>query len=293
MNDRKHPPTLKEKLSGLAALMRPRQWIKNGFVLAPLVFSGHFMKPDAIRESLVAALLFCLTSSTTYIVNDVRDMDRDRRHPKKSKTRPLASGLVSARAAWLLLAALYAALSAGFLIQPAVMPVLLGYIVLNLAYTFYLKNQPLLDIFTVAAGFVIRVYAGAVAISVPLSPWMFVTTLCLALYLVSIKRRQEIASNPGDTRKVLKSYSLPLIDRYAEMSATGALVFYSLFVMSARPQLVVTIPLVVFGLFRYWLIVDRHNGGESPTDALLEDKQLLLAVALWIAACVWSLWPTT
>ena len=120
---------------------------------------------------------------------------------------------------------------------------------------------------------------------------MFVTTLCLALYLAAIKRRQELGQHGTEGREVLDKYSVSLIDRYAEMSATGALVFYSLFVMSAKPQLVITVPLVLFGLFRYWYVVEALNSGESPTDALMTDWQLLLAVALWIALCTWSCWP--
>jgi 4-hydroxybenzoate polyprenyltransferase len=167
----------------------------------------------------------------------------------------------------------------------------LGYLLLNVAYTFVLKHQPVADIFTIAIGFVLRVVAGAVALDVPESGWMLVTTLCLALYLAAVKRRQELKQNGTESRKVLESYSVALVDRYAEMSATCALVFYSMFVMSARPQLVITVPLVLFGLFRYWYVVEVLDSGESPTDALLADWQLLLTVVLWVLACGWTLWP--
>jgi 4-hydroxybenzoate polyprenyltransferase len=169
--------------------------------------------------------------------------------------------------------------------------VILGYLLLNLAYTFVLKHQPVVDIFTIAIGFVLRVYAGSVALGVQLSEWMFVTTLCLALFLASVKRRQELSQSGIDGRKVLEKYSISLVDRYAEMSATGALVFYSLFVMSARPQMIVSIPLVLFGLFRYWYVVEELDSGESPTDALLTDWPLLLTVVSWIGVCGWVLWP--
>jgi 4-hydroxybenzoate polyprenyltransferase len=148
-----------------------------------------------------------------------------------------------------------------------------------------------LDIFTIALGFVLRVYAGAMALSVPVSSWMFITTLCLALYLAAVKRRQELSQSGSDGRQVLEKYTVSLVDRYAEMSATGALLFYSMFVMSARPELVITVPLVLFGLFRYWYVVEALDGGESPTDALLSDAQLLLAVVLWVTACAWAIWP--
>ena len=143
--------------------------------------------------------------------------------------------------------------------------------------------------FTIAIGFVLRVIAGAVALNLDPSAWMCVTTLCLALYLAAVKRRQELAQSGSEGRKVLDKYSVALVDRYAEMSATGALLFYSMFVMSARPELVITIPIVLYGLFRYWYVVEVLDGGESPTDALLADWQLMVVVALWIAACVWVL----
>jgi decaprenyl-phosphate phosphoribosyltransferase len=279
------------RMRGLLKLMRPKQWIKNTFVLAPLVFAGAFLDTRAIAESLIAAALFCVASSATYIVNDMRDIERDRRHPKKSKTRPLAAGIVSMREATVLLVTLYGILALALLVAPRVVLVIAAYMALNVLYTFVLKHEPVLDIFTIAIGFVLRVYAGAMALSVPVSGWMFVTTLCLALYLAAVKRRQELAQTGIEGRKVLERYSVALVDRYAEMSATGALVFYSMFVMSAKPQLVVTVPLVLFGLFRYWYVVDQLDQGESPTDALFSDRQLFATVILWVGTCAWSLWP--
>ena len=279
------------QLRGLIKLMRPKQWVKNGFVLAPLVFSGEFLDLDAIGYALWAMLLFCAASSATYVINDMHDIERDRRHPKKSQSRPLAAGIVSVPAALFLLAGLYAVLLGAWFVVPKVLGVIAAYLVLNLAYTFVLKHQPVVDIFTIAIGFVLRVYAGAVALSVPVSSWMFITTLCLALYLAAVKRRQELSQSGSEGRKVLEKYSVALVDRYAEMSATGALLFYSMFVMSAKPALVITVPLVLFGLFRYWFVVEALDGGESPTDALLADWQLLLTVALWVLTCIWALWP--
>ncbi|WP_212629026.1 decaprenyl-phosphate phosphoribosyltransferase [Pseudomonas sp. KB-10] len=276
----------------LLTLIRPRQWIKNSFVLAPLLFTGQFMSLPAVTSAVIAALLFCLASSAVYIVNDLHDIDKDRQHPVKAHKRPLANGTLEKRHAVALLALLYLLLAgAWYLGQQAVVAVAITYMLLNLAYSFWLKHQPVIDIFTIAIGFVLRVYAGAAALSVPLSSWMFVTTLCLALYLAAIKRRQELASNGDRSRNVLRYYSPELIDRYAEMSATGAVLFYSLFVMNTHPKLVVTIPLVLYGMFRYWFIVARNNAGESPTDALLSDWQLLATVALWGAASLFVLWP--
>lgn len=275
----------------LIKLMRPKQWVKNGFVLAPLVFSGKFLDAGSVCHVLLAVLLFCAASSAAYVINDMHDMERDRRHPTKSKTRPLAAGMVSVPAALTLLAGLYAVLVWGWFAAPKVTMVIVAYVILNLAYTFVLKHQPVVDIFTIAIGFVLRVYAGAMALGVPVSSWMFITTLCLALYLAAIKRRQELAQSGAEGRKVLERYSVSLVNRYAEMSATGALLFYSMFVMSTRPELVITVPLVLFGLFRYWFVVEALDGGESPTDALFTDWQLMLTVLLWVAACGWALWP--
>lgn len=283
--------SLPQKTFGLIRLIRPKQWIKNGFVVAPLIFAGKFLDPIAIQQTLLATLLFSIAASATYIINDLHDIDRDRQHPKKSKTRPLASGLVSPQSAFVLLFILYGMLACGWFLLPKVILVILAYLVLNLAYTFILKHQPVIDIFTIAIGFVLRVYAGAMALDVPVSSWMFITTLCLALYLAAVKRRQELSQSGSQGRKVLEQYSVALVDRYAEMSATGALIFYSLFVMSSRPELVISIPLVLFGLFRYWYVVDSLDSGESPTDALTGDWQLQVTIALWLVACATALWP--
>jgi decaprenyl-phosphate phosphoribosyltransferase len=276
---------------GLIRLLRPKQWIKNGFVLAPLLFTGSFLNVLALKHALIATALFCLASSASYIVNDIQDIERDRLHPEKSKSRPLASGEVTLTHAIFLLATLYVLLSLGWWFEPKVLGVILGYLGLNIAYSFVLKHQPVIDIFSIAIGFVLRVLAGAVALDVPVSGWMFTTTLSLALYLAAVKRGQELSQRGSDSRQVLKKYTKPLVDRYAEMSATCALVFYSMFVMASKPELVITVPLVLFGLYRYWYVVDVLDGGESPTDALLSDWPLLLTVLAWIGSCLWALWP--
>jgi decaprenyl-phosphate phosphoribosyltransferase len=292
MDDNASQSSTPSQVTGLIKLLRPKQWVKNGFVLAPLIFTGAFADRSAVYLALIATLLFCVASSATYIVNDLRDIESDRRHPKKSKTRPLASGAISPRRAVALLGILYAILIGGWWVEPKAILVIAGYLALNVAYTYVLKYQPVIDIFSIAIGFVLRVYAGAVALDVPVSGWMFVTTLCLALYLAAVKRGQELSQSGTEGRQVLEKYSKPLVDRYAEMSATCALVFYSMFVMSSRPQLVITVPVVLFGLFRYWYVVDVLDGGESPTDALLNDWPLLLTVVGWVSACLWALWPT-
>ncbi|MEZ9699203.1 phosphoribose diphosphate--decaprenyl-phosphate phosphoribosyltransferase [Vibrio sp. 10N.261.46.E8] len=270
-------------------LMRPKQWVKNAFVFAPLLFSGVFTDMLSVQHSLSAFVIFCLASSATYVLNDYNDIENDRKHPVKSKSRPLASGEVSKPQARILMVVLYGAVALSALVYPEVVAVVAAYLLLNVAYTFYLKHQPVLDIFTIATGFVLRVYAGAVSLDVPLSSWMFITTLSLALFLASIKRRQELMKSGNKARNVLQFYTIELVDKYAEMSATCAILFYSLFVISDKPDMVYTIPFVLFGLYRYWFIVESKDSGESPTDALFADRWLQLTILGWIAACIYSL----
>ena len=177
MNDSSVPVSLKDQIFGLLALMRPKQWVKNGFVFAPLLFTGELLNANAVLQTVMAAVFFCIASSATYIVNDLHDIELDRQHPKKSKSRPLASGVVKPTAAIFLLASLYLILLLGFYFMPKVLLVIAAYLVLNLAYTFFLKHQPVIDIFTIAIGFVLRVIAGSMALGVDASAWMCVTTL--------------------------------------------------------------------------------------------------------------------
>lgn len=273
----------------LVRLLRPREWIKNGFVLAPAIFSGQFLHPSAGGRAVGAVLLFSIAASAAYIVNDLVDIEWDRVHPRKRNTRPLASGEITVRTALILLAALYATLGAGMLLLPAIAAPLLAYVALNLAYSWRLKHVPIIDLFVVASGFVLRLYVGARAIAVPLSSWMMITTLALALYLAATKRLQELKAGGPDARPVLAHYSVTLLERYAEAAASSAIAFYGLFVITVRPALAVTIPVVLFGLFRYWYIVDRTDAGESPTETMWTDWQLLTTVALWIGISMASL----
>ena len=285
-------PSKKTVYLGLLRLMRPKQWIKNAFVLAPLMFTGLFLDFQSVTQSIFVMILFCAASSATYILNDLKDIDADRKHPKKSKTRPLAQGVVTPKQAISLLIFLYIILAAGFIFQPQSMFVIVGYLCLNLAYTYFLKHQPVIDIFVIAIGFVLRAWAGSQALDVQLSSWMFITTLSLALYLAAVKRRQELYLSGEQGRSVLKHYTVELVDKYAEMSATAALLFYSLFVMDKHENMVITIPFVLFGLFRYWFIVESNEEGESPTDALYSDPQLIICILVWIGVCAWALWPS-
>lgn len=276
-------------LPPIIRLMRPKQWVKNAFVFAPLLFSGLFTDFYSVMHSVSAFIIFCLASSATYVLNDYMDIDNDKKHPVKSIARPLASGEVSKSQARILMVVLYGLVVISALFYPKVVTVVGSYLFLNVAYTFYLKHQPVLDIFTIAAGFVLRVYSGAVSLDVSLSSWMFITTLSLALYLASIKRRQELLKSGESARNVLRHYTVDLVDKYAEMSATCAILFYSLFIISAKPEMVYTIPFVLFGLYRYWFIVESKDSGESPTDALFADRLLQLTILAWCGACFFSL----
>lgn len=266
-------------------LLRPRQWIKNVFVLAPLLFAQRFRDPWSVSEALQATLMFTLASCVVYVLNDLQDLTADRQHPTKRYSRPLASGEVSETIGRVLLGFLAGAFLLSLFLVPTIAAVVSAYLVLNVGYTLKFKRVPVVDLFCLASGFVLRVFAGAVAISVPLSSWMLITTLSLALYLAAIKRREELSRSGHGAREVLGSYTPGLLDRYALIAAASAIVFYSLFVMTVRPGLVVTIPLVLFGLFRYWYIVESAGVGESPTDALLRDIPLALTVIAWAVLC--------
>lgn len=281
-----------KKILGSIQLIRPKQWIKNFFVFAPLLFSGEFVHIHSVQLSMIAFILFCIASSAVYVVNDITDIRFDKMHPEKSKKRPLASGVLSIYHALIILFVFYFIILASYNFYPSLIGILGLYILINVAYSFALKKQPIIDIFCIAIGFVLRIYAGAVILMVPITAWMFATTLALALYLAAIKRRQELLlQGDSNTREVLGKYTLPLINRYAEMSAIFAILFYSMFIVEMKPGMVITIPFVIFGFFRYWYLVESFQLGESPTEVVFFDWQLLLTILSWIGLCVWVLWP--
>lgn len=271
-------------------LLRPRQWLKNLFVFAPLLFSSEFVHAGPVWRTIVAAAYFCLASSSAYILNDLLDLEHDRMHPSKSR-RVLASGVVSPRQAGIVMVVLLLLTVTGFAFSPLMMAAVIGYLLLNLAYSLRLKHVPVVDIFCIAGGFVIRAYAGALAIDVSLSQWMLITTLCLTLYLAAGKRRHELMTNGTSSRKVLEHYSVHLMDLYAAMAAVGALVFYGIYTVLHRPQLTATIPLVIFGIFRYWFVVEKDSGDDPPTDAIVSDIWLIATVVAWLGVSLWALWP--
>ncbi|MDC3295034.1 decaprenyl-phosphate phosphoribosyltransferase [bacterium] len=276
------------KLSSLIRLIKPQQWIKNSFVFAPLLFSGLFINTLSVKYSIFTFLIFCIASSAVYVFNDYFDIESDKKHPVKSLTRPLATGEITKPQGLIVIIILYALTIIAIFVHPKIGFVISSYILLNVMYTLYFKHQPVLDIFSIATGFVLRVYAGAVALEIPLSSWMFITTMSLALFLISIKRRQELINNGSSSRKVLKLYSIKLIDKFADLAAISSILFYSLFIMSDKPNMVFTIPFVVFGFYRYWFIVDAKNLGESPTEAIFSDWLLKFNLLGWLLACLSS-----
>jgi len=268
-------------------LLRPAQWLKNGFVLAPLIFSRSFTSTTAVLHSLAAFAIFCGAASVGYIINDLFDRESDRAHPVK-RLRPIASGEISIRAAIaIVVISTPILLAAAFFISPKFLLAVALYLGLTTFYSIRLKTMPIIDLFAIATGFVLRVWGGAVAIDVVLSVWMFITTLSLALYLAATKRRQELLTSTaaGGFRAVLQHYTVALMDYYSGIAVVATFVFYGLYIVTVRPQLAATVPVVLFGVFRYrYLLEISHD--ESPTDRLVRDPQMILCALLWAAIAV-------
>lgn len=274
-------------LKNLFISFRPHQWIKNGFVFAALIFAVKFNDLLAIEKSLAAFALFCLASSGVYLFNDVIDYKADRKHPLK-KNRPIASGHLSRLAAIfisVILISISVILSA--IISYLLSLILVSYIILNIFYSLYLKNLVILDVICIALGFVLRVIAGAVVISVPFSIWLLLCTFFLALFLVIGKRKNELLClgiNDG-SRPVMTDYSIDLLNQMSAVVFPSTLITYTLYTFSSwhSQWLVITVPIVLYGLFRYLYIVDRkrvHDNG--PTDDLIYDRSLQLTVLIWV-----------
>jgi decaprenyl-phosphate phosphoribosyltransferase len=264
-------------------LIRPKQWIKNAFVFAPLIFSGHAMHTLPERRSLIAFIAFCMASSIGYVVNDLCDVERDRLHPLKCFSRPIASGAISKFQARLIigvLALVLVGLVLAFELTPVV-PALSAYMLLTFLYSFKLKQMPIVDLFAIASGFVLRVYAGAEAIHVPVSFWMFATTFCLALYLACIKRRQELVLHGANARGTLGYYSAPLLSAYALIATMCSVNFYGFYLATVLPRFSASLAFVLFGFFRYQYLVDNLGEGESPTEAIWKDPYMFLTVLAW------------
>lgn len=283
------PATLK----GLIKTMRPRQWTKNAVIFAALVFDrqlGLSHMPAMLRV-LTGFIIFCLLSGAVYLINDLADIEADRRHPEKCK-RPLASGQLrpstALTAAVLLLLFLF---PLSYLLSPGFAAIALGYLLQNLAYSKWIKHIPLLDVLSIALGFVLRVAAGVILV-IPVarfSPWLYVVTTLGALYIGFGKRRAELAllaDGANAHRRVLEGYTIPLLDQYITIVSSATIISYSLYTFSA-PNLpadhimMLTIPFVLYGVFRYlYLIQVKHSGG-APEEVLLSDRPLQVTILLW------------
>ena len=272
--------------------MRPREWVKNVFVLAALVFTKRIFEPGDLLQGGLAFACFCLISGAAYLFNDIRDRENDRQHPLKRR-RPIASGAlrVSVAAIAAILLALIA-LIGGFYVHPHFGIVLLIYAVLNIAYTLYLKHIVILDVMIIAAGFLLRAIGGAVAIQVVISSWFILCTMLLALFLGFAKRRHELALLEDDAsthRRILAEYSPQFLDQIIAIVTAGALVSYALYTMSPEvieklgtKYLNLTIPFVIYGMLRYLYLIYKKDGGGNPTSTVLGDIPLLIACALWL-----------
>jgi 4-hydroxybenzoate polyprenyltransferase len=276
---------------GLIGTMRPKQWAKNAFVFAGLLFDRQLLEADALARVIAAFILFSLTASAIYLINDIVDIERDRLHPKK-KNRPLPAGQLPMQVA--LTAALLLpviALTTSLAVSLPLTIVLLIYFLMQLMYSFQLKNVVLIDVFIIAAGFVLRTIAGVVVINVTnFSPWLYVCVGLLALFLAVGKRRQELILLQDDAAKVrdtYKGYNLPLLDDLLRLVVTGTSIAYALYATEAETALIepeymlLTVPVVYYALFRYLFVIHRLGMGGDPTDVLYEDRPLQLAIGVW------------
>lgn len=277
-------------LLALLKTMRPKQWTKNGFIFAALIFDGQLTNPEAVLTTLAGFLLFCLLTSTVYIINDLVDLQVDQQHPRK-RTRPIASGKLpvrTAQAAALLFIIMVIPLS--FMLALEFGGIALLYLAANLAYSTRLKHEPILDVLVLAGLYVLRVGAGVVLIEVArFSPWLYVSTIFLALYLGIGKRRAELNLLAGEAnahRPVLEGYSMPLLDQLITIVSSISILTYSIYTFSAENlpsnhAMMLTIPFVIYGIFRYLYLLQIEHSGEAPEEVLLTDRPLQITLALW------------
>ena len=284
------PPSLPPRARALWRLMRPRQWIKNVLVFAPLIFAGDFLRLTDWPPVLYAFAAFSLLSSAVYIANDWRDRAEDSRHPSK-RMRPLASGQVSLQSAgWLLAALLALGLAIAYLSGPWVLLVAALFLLVNALYSYLLKSRLLLDAFGISAGFMLRAAAGAVAINVTFSPWLFVLVLLLTLFLALGKRRSELRASlsPEQHRQVLGRYSQGLLDQLLGVLVSSTIAVYAIYTFNEplhAHAFMLTIPFVIYGLFRYLYLLSV-NDLENPDELLAADWPTLVNLGLWVLTVV-------
>ncbi|MBZ5725056.1 MAG: decaprenyl-phosphate phosphoribosyltransferase [Acidobacteriia bacterium] len=274
--------------AALWAACRPRQWIKNLLVFVPLISSVSFRSLEAMRRSTLAAVAFTLMASAAYLLNDLADRESDRAHPEK-RHRPMASGALSVTAAVTAAVALAAAaLAIAGLLGGKVVAVLALYAVFNIAYSAGLRQEPILDVLLVSSGFVMRPVAGAFAIPVRVSGWLFVVSLLLSLTLALLKRRNELTSLESgalDHRPALGGYSLPFLDQLIAISTGAGIISYALYTFQSEhgERLVITLPFFLYGVFRYLYLVYERGAGGSPEEIFLRDRALLVDAVLYLA----------
>ncbi|HLZ21095.1 MAG TPA: decaprenyl-phosphate phosphoribosyltransferase [Ktedonobacterales bacterium] len=305
---RQRAPGVLGQLALAIALIRPKQWTKNGLVLLALIFARRATDLGAVERVLTAFFAFCLAASVVYVINDIADREKDRQHPVK-RNRPIASGRLMLPVAWMtavLCACGSAVLVAVVMAQEPLrsadpfgkwggsallFALTLGsYVVMNLLYSSWLKHQVLWDVFIIAAGFVLRALAGAFAIPVPISPWFYLCTTFLALFLALGKRRAELvllSDDAANARSNLREYNLVLLDQLLAVVVTCVLITYSLYTFqgeNASHTLMITIPFVIFGVFRYLYLLYVKGEGERPDELLWRDRQILGSVVLCVVA---------
>jgi len=275
--------------------MRPKQWIKNLLIFAGLIFSKNLLALDLWIISILAFLLFCLLSGSIYIINDIIDLESDKKHPIKSK-RPLPSGQLKVRQAWIaaIIIALFS-ISLSFVLKIDFGIIALAYFLLILVYSLSLKHIVILDVLVISIGFVMRAAAGALAISVEISPWLLICTILLALFLALGKRRHELLllENAQEHRRSLEDYSQELLDQMISVVTASTVIAYSLYTMAGETirkfntsNLKYTIPFVIYGIFRYLYLIYQKQQGGDPGKALITDRPLILNIALWIATVI-------
>lgn len=283
-------------MTGLIRSLRPEQWTKNLIVFAALIFARRLLDPAAVGRSLAAFLIFCALSGVVYLFNDVRDREADRLHPHKSR-RPIASGALAVSTALIWAAALTAVgLAAAFTLSFGFGVIAAAYLVLSGLYTSWLKHIVILDVLVIAIGFSLRAEAGGLAIGVPVSDWLLVCTILLALFLGLSKRRHELtllAGRATEHRRILEEYSSYLLDQMIGVVTASTLMAYIIYCTSPETierfgtdLLVLTTPFPIYGIFRYLYLVHRKDGGGSPSEMLLTDRPLLACVGFWGLAVI-------
>lgn len=280
-----------EKLKGFVKLMRPKQLIKNLSVFAALIFAKHVFEPDYFIKVFLGFVCFCMISSCVYILNDIVDANNDRLHPKK-KYRPIAAGIIGKKEAVVFLMVLLPlAIAGSFLIDIYFGAVVVIYFANNLLYSFKLKHVVIIDVMSIALGFILRVVGGALAIRVYISPWILLCTLLLSLFLGFSKRRNELLVLESDAdrhRKILEEYSLEFIDNMLSIVTASTVMAYSLYTFSSSDNynMMLTIPFVLYGIFRYQYIVYKKNEGGSPEETIISDAPLMINILLWVVCSI-------